>query len=129
MRISTTCPSKYFRASDLQDEPRTYIIDTVTMEPVNSGEPPKPVVYFRDPTENRGLVLNKTNLRTLTEMYGDDTEIWSGRAVTLVPSLIEFRGEWRKAIRIQAPERKAPRQRKPATKKVAMADWEDKLPW
>ena len=46
------------------------------------------VCYF-DGTD-KGLVLNKTNLNTIARLYGDDTDLWIGKPITLFATEVQF---------------------------------------
>jgi hypothetical protein len=100
MKISTAFPSKYLKAADLQDRNVTVVMDTVELEDVGDNER-KPVVYFQGKT--KGLVLNKTNARTIAAGYGDDTAGWRGRPIMLFSAMVDFRGDTVEAIRVRMP--------------------------
>jgi hypothetical protein len=68
--------SKYLKATDLERE-KKYRIKAVTPEELkdNTGKTDKKLVLWFTNSE-QGLVLNKTNLRTLKGAFGDDTAGW-----------------------------------------------------
>jgi len=103
MRISDAFPSKYLKASDLQDRNINVVIDRAEPEEVGEGER-KPVLYFQGKT--KGLVLNKTNSRAIAAAYGDDTDDWEGRPLVLFPAMVDFRGDTVEAIRVRLPKPK-----------------------
>ncbi len=59
----------------------------------------KIVVFFRG--TDKDLVLNKTNATCIAQMYGDQTEAWVGKTITLWPSQAEMGGKTLPAIRIR----------------------------
>jgi hypothetical protein len=64
----------------------------------------KPVVYFKraDGTESpKGLVLNKTNGRTVASLYGPKVEAWAGKRITLYPTTTTVGRETRECIRVR----------------------------
>jgi hypothetical protein len=61
----------------------------------------KPVLYFNGTKSGRGLVLNKTNAKTIAAMYGPDITKWVGKQVTLFPSQTRHQGEMIDCIRIR----------------------------
>lgn len=65
----------------------------------------KPVVYFEG--KEKGLALNATNCKTIAKLYGNYTEKWIGKQVTLYPTTTEMAGETVECIRIRptAPRR------------------------
>jgi hypothetical protein len=101
MRISSAFPSKFLKASDLQDKNVEVIMSTVDFEDIGDTDR-KPVLHFQG--KNRGLVLNKTNSRTIAAAYGDHTEAWNGKPVILYPAMVDFRGDSVEAIRVRIPK-------------------------
>lgn len=59
----------------------------------------KPVVYFAG--KEKGLALNKTNGKTIAQLYGNDTAQWVGKLVTLFPTTTEFGRETVDCIRVR----------------------------
>lgn len=99
MNIDEAFPGKYIKASDLQGRDVPVVITAVEFEKVGDGS--KPVVYFRN--RDRGLVLNKTNARTIAEIYGDETEDWISKEITLWPTRTDYAGKMMPCIRIRYP--------------------------
>lgn len=97
MKISNAFPSKYLKCADLQGKSVTVKIERVEMEQI--GEDHRPVAYFYG--KEKGFVLNKTNGSTISDMYGDDTDGWDGKEITLRPTRVDFRGERVDAIRVE----------------------------
>jgi arabinogalactan endo-1,4-beta-galactosidase len=102
MRISDAFPSNYLKASDLQGRNVTVTISHVDMETL--GQDTRPVLYFKG--KEKGLVLNKTNATNIAQMYGDDTEDWSGGEVILYEAMVDFQGKTTPAIRVRVPPRR-----------------------
>jgi hypothetical protein len=73
-------------------------------------EQKKPVVYFRESKDKRGLVLCKTNGKTIAAMYGNETNEWIGKRITLYPTTCDAFGKTVECIRIRPaiPKAKAP---------------------
>lgn len=66
----------------------------------------KVVIYFKEtegrgPGEPKALVTNKTNCRTISELYGNNTEEWKGRRITLYPTTTKAFGKTVDCIRIR----------------------------
>lgn len=101
MRVSDAFPSKWLSAADLGGRNVQVVIDRVEMESVAKGEPPKPVLYFKG--KNKGLVLNKTNAKTIAHEYGDDTDDWRDCEIVLFEVMTEFQGNPVEAIRVRRP--------------------------
>lgn len=61
----------------------------------------KLVVWFTN--DKHGLVLNKTNNRTIRGEFGDDCSGWTGKIVVLFPTTDEFRGKMVPVLRVRIP--------------------------
>lgn len=59
----------------------------------------KPVVYFEG--KEKGLALNATNAKTIARLYGNMTEDWIGKWITLFPTTTEMAGDRVDCIRIR----------------------------
>lgn len=126
MKMSAAFPSEYLRAADLDDKPALFVMDHVKMMDV--GDDHKPVLFFQQ--HDKGLVLNKTNANTISGLYGDDSDEWSGREIVLFPTMVDFQGRSVEAIRVRAPKKKAaPPQPKPAPAEDRGARIDDEIPF
>jgi hypothetical protein len=106
--------SRFFKAEDLTTEKKLKI-KAVTEEEIGIGKEKKLVVWFTN--DPRGLVLNRVNNRTLREAFGDVCEGWVGKIIGLFPTVAEFRGTMKPALRVRIPPPKGNGQ--PAAKPVA----------
>jgi hypothetical protein len=112
MNISGAFPSNYLKAADLQGRRVTVTIAGVKMEDIGGDH--KPVVKFQG--KDRGMVLNKTNANMIAEIAGtEETDEWTGVAVVLYPTKVDFQGKRVDAIRIDYATNGKP---KPAAKPV-----------
>jgi hypothetical protein len=68
------------------------------------------VLFFRE--EEKGLVLNKTNTTIIAKLYGDDTDDWVGKPVTLYATEVQFQGDMVDAIRVRNKPPRQPRKEK-----------------
>src|SRR6478609_2145876 len=91
--------SRFFRADDLKNEIRLKI-KNVTEEKMADGEV-KLTVWFTN--DKRGLVLNRTNNRTIRAAFGDAVDGWTGKIIVLYPTTAEFRGKMGPAMRVRIP--------------------------
>lgn len=106
MKIGEYFPTKYLAAADLGGREYKLRIKSVETEQMRDGTT-KPIVYFMG--AEKGLTLNKTNANVISDMYGDDTDGWTGKEVTLYPCRVDFQGKRVDAIRvkfIQPPPRR-----------------------
>ena len=81
--------SKYFKATDL-DREKKFRIKNVTEEALNDGKgktEKKLCLWFTN--DLRGLILNKTNLRTLKGAFGDDTAGWAAKVIAIFPIMAD----------------------------------------
>ena len=114
MKISESFPSKYLKASDLQNREVRLTMANVQMEKLGDDE--KPVLYFK--AKEKGLVLNKTNANTIGDAYGDDSEDWYDQPIILFSVMTDFQGKVGPAIRCRVPTAKDNRQAAPAGKRA-----------
>ena len=107
MNINAVFPSKYVKCHDLKGQDLTLTIKSVTIEKMRDQDE-RPVVYFSGAT--KGLVLNKTNAGTISNMYGCNTDNWIGKPISLHPTECEAFGEIVECIRVRphAPSVEAP---------------------
>jgi len=108
--------SRFFKAEDLTTEKKLKI-KAVTEEEVGIGKDreKKLVVWFTN--DVRGLVLNRVNNRTLRGAFGDVCDGWAGKIIVLFPTMAEFRGTMKPALRVRIPAPKGNGQ--PAAKPAA----------
>ena len=109
--------SRFFNAGDLPTEKKLKI-KAVTEEEIGIGKDKekKLVVWFTN--DPRGLVLNRVNNRTLRGAFGDAcAELWPDKIIILFPTMAEFRGAMKPALRVRIPPPKGNGQ--PAAKPVA----------
>lgn len=100
MNINTAFPSKYLKSTDLQGRRATVEINSVEMQTIGKDE--KLVLYFKD--KSKGLVLNKTNAITISEIVGsEDTDNWPGVMVVIYPTKTDFQGKRVDTIRVDWP--------------------------
>ena len=103
MNINQAFPSKYLKASDLNDQTHVLKIADVKVEEVGQNKDTKPVAYFEG--KKKGLVLNKTNSRKIANIAGSpETEDWVGVEIAIFPTETEFGGESVECIRVKPPK-------------------------
>lgn len=126
--VNDMFPSKYLRAADCDDGDLVLTIRGVNPERI--GQDDKWIVLFRE--TDKTLVLNKTNTKVITKLYGDDTDNWVGQQVTLFGTEVDFQGDMVPAIRIRSkvPKKTATGQAVPKpTKPATEDDTEDVVPF
>lgn len=120
MRVTELCPSPHLEALDIGDGIGAALVVTIArveVREVGAEKVKKGVVYFSE--FDRGLVLNKTNSRTIASLYGSNTDDWIGEEITIYRSETSFQNKTVPCIRVKdvrpepAPvEVPAPRKRK-----------------
>jgi hypothetical protein len=95
--------TKYLKAADFGDQEKKFRIKSVTPEELGVGKDKetKLVVWFTN--DEHGLVLNRTNNRTLRAAYGDDTAGWVGKVIAIFPMMVDVRGKLTPALRVRIP--------------------------
>jgi hypothetical protein len=101
MRIDSAFPSDYLKAADLNGEQVVYTIQSIAIEEIGQKKDRRPVLYFEEC--EAGFVLNKTNSRTISDVFGLETDEWIGRQITLYEKMVEFEGKEVPAIRVRMP--------------------------
>jgi hypothetical protein len=102
MKISEVFPSKYLTAADLNGKPYTLTIKIVTLEEMITHENKKtnkPVCWFVG--AQKGFVMNVTNAHIIVALYGDDTDLWAGKRITIYPTKVKAFGSYQDAIRVR----------------------------
>ena len=103
----------YLYAFDLCGRDVTVTIASVKAATVKDSEgkdQKKPIIHFAEGREKRGLVLCKTNGATIAALYGNNTDKWIGKRISLFPTTTSAFGKVVECIRIRpmAPNAKAP---------------------
>ena len=103
MTFDDMFPGKFLKAADLNGHPVKAIIERVELRDVvgqGKEQDYKPVLYFQG--KQKGLILNKTNGRAITDAY-DDTEAWQGKELEIYPDRTSFQGKLVDCIRVRIP--------------------------
>jgi len=98
--------SKYLRASDIPEGREVQVvIDHMEPEKITRGDDETPqeklVVYFKN--KEKGLVLNATNGKRLSDAYGDDVMGTYGKSVVLYVEQVSFQGKQVPGLRLRIP--------------------------
>ena len=114
---STFDQSKYLNGTSLGEigSEKRVKIKTVTKE-TNVGErqETKACAWFTN--IDKGLLLNKTNLRTLQGAFGDDMEKWANKIVVLYSIMVSVEGKMVPGLRVRIPPPKDASYKAPASK-------------
>ena len=99
--------SKYLKAADL-DKEKKFRIKSATDEVVGIGDDKEHRLVLWFTNDERGLVLNRTNIRTLREAFGDVVDGWIDKVIAVYPTSVDFRGKLVPALRVRIPPPKQP---------------------
>jgi len=102
MNINDEFPSKYLKSSDLKGAMVKVKIRDVTTEQIGTDR--KLIMYFEG--KDKGMVLNKTNARTIGDVYGDDTDEWISAPIELFSMKVDFQGRMVDGLRVRVPPKK-----------------------
>jgi hypothetical protein len=118
--------SNWMKAAELDDEVALKIKD-VTEEPVGTDKEKETKLCVWFTNHKQGLLLNKTNNRTLRGAYGDETDEWVGKRVVVFVAEAD-RGPGLR-VRIPTPKgnggEKAKGADKPATRPIKSSKDDD----
>lgn len=103
--VNDAFPSKYLKVEDLKGREIPVVILRVLVEEVGMQKDRKLVLYFERAV--KGMICNKTNAQRLALVYGDDTDDWLGKKITLYAEMTEFGGQsrWGLRVRVQQQQR------------------------
>ena len=99
--------SKYLKAADLNKE-KKFRIKSATDEVVGMGDDKEHKLILWFTNDDRGLVMNRTNIRVLREAFGDTIDSWTGKIIVVYPTSVDFRGKQVPALRVRIPPPKQP---------------------
>lgn len=99
VNINNEFPSNYLKAADLQGQAVKVKVKEVVPEDIGSDR--KLVIYFDG--KSKGMVLNKTNARTIADVFGDETENWTGAEIEVFAMKVDFQGRMVDGLRVRVP--------------------------
>ncbi len=93
--------SDYMKAEDIGTNMWTMTIASADLKEFDNGDR-KIVLQFED--FDKSLPLNVTNARAIADLYGGDTDKWSGRQIMLFTMPVDYQGKMVQAVRVRAPQ-------------------------
>jgi len=102
MNINELYPSKYLKASDLKGREANVEIEDVMIEKIGRDGDKRPVASLVG--KNKRFVINKTNVRTIGDLHGPDTEDWIGKRIVIYPTITEYAGQETACLRVKPPK-------------------------
>jgi len=106
MKLNKMFPRKYASGADLNGNPVTVTIKTITAEQMSPrpGQPPTEnfVIYFSETV--KGVILTRALAEQIAQvLLTDETDEWTGKKITLYPQPMNVAGTQRIAIRARKP--------------------------
>ena len=93
-------PDKWLKPADLNGDEMCFTIRGLTRQKVGKEQEERTVLEWVD-DDVKPLILNRTNGKTIRELYGDNISDWRGRPVLLYETTIEAFGETHDVIRVR----------------------------
>lgn len=117
MKLNEAFPSNFITSADLNGKDVVVVIEEVKMERIGQGRDAEDKLLLTFRGKKKGLITNKTNAKTIGKLYGDDTDDWIGKAITIGPREVEFQGDmvWAIRVSLRAPASAAPAAQPAAT--------------
>lgn len=109
LKANELCPSPNLQALDIGTELGENV--NVTIKGFDKAEVGKEKqvrsrLYFEE--FDRPLVINRTNVKTLIDLFGNDTDEWIGERCNMYVSETSFQGDVVRCIRLRAVKAEAP---------------------
>jgi hypothetical protein len=112
MKVNLLFPNKYLKADDLDGKDYTLTISNITVENLQQTDGTKKsavIVYFEETaqtakknnTEEKRLVTNKTNAKSIAKHYGNETDNWIGKKITVYGTTCKAFGSTVDCIRVR----------------------------
>jgi hypothetical protein len=93
------CPAPHIEAAELNGEEKVVTIKSVNFSEVGKEKVTKGIIYFEE--FDRGMVVNRTNLKRVIAHHGNETDSWVGKELTLYPSETDWQGQTVPCIRVR----------------------------
>ena len=112
MKVNLMFPNKYLKADDLGSKDWTMTISKVTGEDLQQNDGTKKgafLVYFsetadsalKNHSDEKRLVLNKTNAKSIAKQHGNDTDNWIGKKIVVYATTCKAFGSDVDCIRVR----------------------------
>lgn len=101
MKASEFLGSQYLSAADINGEVIARVIESIGDETITNPEgKTRRRLTLGLAGVKKKLVLNATNLQMLTDMFGDETDSWLGKTISLSKDKTNFAGRKVDCIRV-----------------------------
>lgn len=96
--------SPFLKGDDLEEGERTIVTIKTAEEVAFPSGDTVPVLSFLELDQK--LTLNKTRVKKLVEILGEDTDEWLGKRIAIYPVDVQFNGKTQAGIAVAAPPKK-----------------------
>lgn len=99
MKVDELFPSRFIKGEDVmkgKDGRVTLTLRSLTIEEMGKDKERNPVLWFNG--TDKGLVLGKTNAMTLKKLYGNESDDWAGKRITLTTERVNAFGGWHDSV-------------------------------
>ena len=96
MELNDIFSSDSLKATDLRSE-TPVTIESCEVKDFDDGSK----IILRFVGADKSLICNKTNARTIADMYGTNTDGWVGKVITLFPTQTDYNGRQVACIRVK----------------------------
>jgi hypothetical protein len=129
--LSEAFPSKYLKATDLEDGPAVATIKLAELEKIkgyDGKEQAKVVVYFAK--KFKPLILNRTNFESIADIADSgETEEWGGTKIELFTIPVTFNGKTADSVRVRKPGAEQKPKKVAAPVAESKPDYDDEIPF
>ena len=125
--IDQIFPSRWIKTSDIGPTPKIATISKIDFELVGPDREQKAVISFQN-TQKR-LILNATNARTISILYGKEVMRWVGKRILLYCVEVQYRGTPCLAVRIKNEVPGTPKAESKPAPAVQAPLQDDDSPW
>src|SRR5690242_5971787 len=105
MKAIDIFPSKYLKAEHLNGREPTVTISHCEIQTIKNNKTGKDdqklIIYFEG--KELGLVCNRTNYDRIAYLYGDETDDWGGKKVTLFTEMVQTPEGIKPGLRVKNP--------------------------
>lgn len=99
MQATQLCPSPHIEAADLNGAEKVVTIKGYDFHNVGAEQVKKGVLFYDE--FERGMVINRTNVKRIIAIHGNNADEWKGKKITLYPSETDYAGKTVPCIRVR----------------------------
>lgn len=113
MDISTVYDGDNLKAADLNGHEPTVTIENVQVKEFEKDGKTSRKLILSFEGKKKKLVCNATNARRIAHFYGNETNGWLKKEITLYTEMVDFGGKLTEGIRVKVMKKHTPPQTAP----------------